>query len=235
MSWASFIPTAIPLATTPWFGWRRTFPCATRSSTGRGTSVRSTAIQRPPIATPSAAWKRSARNCWPTSTSRPSISSPTTTTRKPSPRCCQRACPTCWLTAPPASRWGWPPISPRTTYARSSMRPSRSSATRTSTSTILSRSSRGPTFPPPGSSAVATASARPTNRAAAASWCGRGPRWRNTPRAGANPSWPPRSRTRSTKPSSSRKSRNWCARRRSTASPTCATNRTARACGLWWI
>jgi len=35
------------------------------------------------------------QNCWPTSTSRRSNSSPTTTTRKPSPRFCLRGCPIC--------------------------------------------------------------------------------------------------------------------------------------------
>ena len=33
--------------------------------------------------------------------------------------CCPRQCPTCWSTAPPASRWAWRPTSRRTTWARS--------------------------------------------------------------------------------------------------------------------
>ena len=121
--------------TTPWCAWRRTSPCATRSSTGRATSARSTAIRRRPTATPSAAWRRSAASCWPTSTRRRSTSSRTTTTRRPSRRSCRRGFPTCWSTAPPASRSAWRPTSRRTTCARSSTPPSPSSRTPTSPST----------------------------------------------------------------------------------------------------
>ena len=35
-----------------------------------------------------------------------------------SPRCSQPASPTCWSTAPRASRWAWPPTSRPTTWAR---------------------------------------------------------------------------------------------------------------------
>jgi len=39
--------------------------------------------------------------------------------RDPSPRCCPLESRTCWSTARPGSRWGWPPIWRRTTWARS--------------------------------------------------------------------------------------------------------------------
>ena len=42
-------------STTRWSGWRRTSPSATRWSTARATSATSTAITRPPCATPRAA------------------------------------------------------------------------------------------------------------------------------------------------------------------------------------
>jgi hypothetical protein len=54
-------------------------------------------------------------SCWPTSTRKPSISSPTTTRRNSNRRCCRRASRTCWSTVRPASRWAWPPTSRRTT------------------------------------------------------------------------------------------------------------------------
>jgi DNA gyrase subunit A len=34
------------------------------------------------------------------------------------PWCCPPACPTCWSTARPVSRWAWPPTSRRTTSTR---------------------------------------------------------------------------------------------------------------------
>ena len=56
--------------------------------------------------------------CSTTSTRTPSISSPTTTTPKTSRRCCRRDFPTCWSTAPAASRSAWRPTSRRTISAR---------------------------------------------------------------------------------------------------------------------
>ena len=47
-----------------------------------------------------------------------STSRRTTTARSSSRRCCRRACPTCWSTAPRASRSAWRPTSRRTTSAR---------------------------------------------------------------------------------------------------------------------
>jgi DNA gyrase subunit A len=47
----------------------------------------------------------------PTSTRKPSISSPIMTARSRSRRCCRRACPTCWSMARRASRSGWRPTS----------------------------------------------------------------------------------------------------------------------------
>ena len=57
----------------PWCAWRRRSTCATRWSTARATSGRSTAIRRRRCATPRRAWRRSPRRCWPTSTRTPSI------------------------------------------------------------------------------------------------------------------------------------------------------------------
>ena len=56
-----------------------------------------------------------ARDARATSTRKRSTSRPTTTAPRRSRRCCRRGCPTCWSTAPPASRWAWPPTSRRTT------------------------------------------------------------------------------------------------------------------------
>ena len=49
---ASTTRTATPRSTTRWCAWRRTSRCATRWSTGRATSARSTATPRRPTATP---------------------------------------------------------------------------------------------------------------------------------------------------------------------------------------
>ena len=56
--------------------------------------------------------------CWPTSTRRPSTSSPTTRATRPSRSSCRRGSRTCWSTAPRASRSAWRPASRRTTCAR---------------------------------------------------------------------------------------------------------------------
>ena len=60
------------------------------------------------------------------------------------------SCPTCWSTAPPASRSAWRPTSRRTTCARSSTRPSRSSRTRHITVDELMEIVPGPDFPTGG-------------------------------------------------------------------------------------
>ena len=59
-----------------------------------------------------------------------------------------------------------------------------------------------------------------------------GRRRRNPRRATRSRSSSPRSRTRSTRSGCSRTSPTWCARRRSRASPICATSRIATACAI---
>ena len=56
--------------------------------------------------------------CSRTSTRTPSISRTTTTATSTSRWCCRRASPTCWSTAPAASRSAWRPTSRRTISAR---------------------------------------------------------------------------------------------------------------------
>ena len=113
----------------------RTSRCATRSSTARATSARSTTIRPRPCGTPRRAWRAWPRRCSATSTRTPSTSRRTTTSRARSRSSCRRASRTCWSTAAPASRSAWPPTSRRTTCARRSTRSSPTSTTPTSTST----------------------------------------------------------------------------------------------------
>ena len=79
----------------------------------------------------SAAWRASPASCSPTSTRRRSTSCPTTTTREQEPLVLPSQVPaTCSSTARPASPSAWRRTSRRTTCARSSTPPSRSSTTR---------------------------------------------------------------------------------------------------------
>ena len=118
------VPPARRLApsTTRSSAWRRTGTCATRWSTARATSARSTATRRRPTATPSAGSRSSPRSCSPTSTRRPSTSSRTSTTPPPSRSSCRAASRTCSSTARPASPSAWRPTSRRTTWARCATR-----------------------------------------------------------------------------------------------------------------
>ena len=63
MSWATTIPTATPRSTRPWCGWRSRSRFATRSSTARATSDRSTATAPRRCVTPNAGWHASATSC----------------------------------------------------------------------------------------------------------------------------------------------------------------------------
>ena len=65
--------------------WRRTSRCATRSSTARATSARSTTTRPRPCGTRRRAWRRSRARCCATSTPTRSTSSPTTTAQNSEP------------------------------------------------------------------------------------------------------------------------------------------------------
>ncbi len=56
------------------------------------------------------------------STRTPSTSDPPSTESATSRYTCPQSSPTCWSTAPPASRWAWPPTWRHTTCARSTKR-----------------------------------------------------------------------------------------------------------------
>ena len=68
-----------------WSAWRSRSPCAIRWWKGRATSAPSTAIRPRPCGTPRRAFRASPPRCWRTSTRKPSISAPTTTTAKQEP------------------------------------------------------------------------------------------------------------------------------------------------------
>ena len=98
------------------------FSCATRWSTARATSARSTATRRRPCAIPRPAWRPSPTRCWRISTRIPltwtdnfdgTLSEPSVlpaALAQPAGQRLQRALP-----------WAWPPISRRTTWARCAM------------------------------------------------------------------------------------------------------------------
>ena len=103
---------------------------ATRSSTGKGTSARSTTTRRRPSATPSVDSRSSRRRCSATSTRTRSTSARTTTSRAASRRCCRPASRTCSSTDRRESRSAWRRTSRRTTSPRRSTRSWRSSTSR---------------------------------------------------------------------------------------------------------
>ncbi len=80
--------------------------------------------------------------------------------------------PTCWSTAPAASRSAWPPTSRRTTCARWSRRFSCWWTIPTRPSASCARSSRAPISPPAPTSTAEKESRRPTRPAGAAWSCG---------------------------------------------------------------
>ena len=104
--------------------WRSRSRCATRSSTARATSARSTTTRRPRCATPRRGSRGSPRRCCASSTPTRSTSGRTTTSRSASRSCCRRGSRTCSSTARPGSPSGWRRTCRRTTSARRSTRSS---------------------------------------------------------------------------------------------------------------
>ena len=86
----------------------------------RATSAPWTAIRPPPTATPRPNSPPCPSRCSSNCVNAPWPCGPTTRTRARSRSSCRRSFPTCWSTAPPASRSAWPPTSRRTISARSS-------------------------------------------------------------------------------------------------------------------
>ena len=178
-----------------------------------------------------AACPRSPRRCCSTSTKKPSISCPTSTTASRSRRCCRRAFPTCWSTARPASPWAWPPTSRRTTSTRSATPSAYLIDNPDATVDDLMQFVKGPDFPT-GGIILGTEGIQQRLRhrprrivVQAKAHSSRTPPARSASRS-SSPSCP----TRSTRPPWSSASPSWSRTRRSTASATCATSPTARAC-----
>ena len=157
----AIIRTVIRRSTTRWCAWRKILRCAIRWSTAMATSARSIPIRRQRTATRSRGWRGSRSRCWRTSTKRPSISFPTSTTKPKSRSCCRRACRNCSSTGRAASRSAWRPTSRRTTSARFAMRSCCWRTTRTRATMRCSRSSKGRIFRPAASCTAARRSVRP--------------------------------------------------------------------------
>ena len=138
-------------STTRWSAWRRTSRCATRSSTARATSARSTAIPPPPTATPRRASRASRSSSSPTSTRSTSTSRPNfDDSRARADRPPVARSRTCSSTARAASPSAWRPTSRRTTWARSSTRPSHLIRNPDAPIDDLMRIVPGPDFPTGG-------------------------------------------------------------------------------------
>ena len=138
-------------STTRWSASPRTSRCATRSSTGRATSARSTATPPAAYRYTEARLSASPSSSSPTSTRSASTSPRTSTTRRKEPRRPAGAgARTCSSTAPAASPSAWRPTSRRTTWARSSTRRSTSCARPTRPIDDLMRFVPGPDFPTGG-------------------------------------------------------------------------------------
>ena len=99
--------------------WRRTSRCATRWSTARATSARSTATRPRPCATPRCAWRALAEALL-ADLDKETVDFGAQLRRHASRSrwCCRPASRICWSTARRASRWAWRPTSRRTTCAR---------------------------------------------------------------------------------------------------------------------
>lgn len=147
----------------------------------------------------------------------------TSTAPSTSRPCCRPACPTCCSTAPPASRWAWPPTCRRTTCGKSRRPACACSTSRARRSPNCANTCRARTSPPkPRSSPRAPTCRRSTRPAAVRCACARC----TASRTATSSSTP--CRTRCPVPRCWNRSPGRCRPRSCRWWPTCATSRTTR-------